>query len=940
MKFFFFFMICFITTATAQKVDFTFASSNGLFCNPSTIQFNQACTGKPISFIWDFGNNKYGDKSVENISYTIAGSYTVKLMAIYKNTTLTISKTITIYPAVAASIAFDKNFICQPGVINFTGSASENIVNYLWNFGDTTVPENTSFNTISHSFANFGVDNVSLVATSNSGCSGSANTNITIKNLPITGYVSRSNGCVPTVVNFTTNVTLPVNGAITNYTWNFGDGSPPYISTVNTTSHNYPLVGQYFPVVTVSTNLGCFVSYNFTRLYFGTPPVSHVAYAKKNPVCGSETAVFVTKATNANRYFWDFGDGTTASSTDTIITHKYSTVGNKTVSVKSYYNECAAPALSFPFSVIGVIAKYVFSNTCVNKNTYSISDISSGISTNKLWNFGDGIQQATISNTVHIFPIPGQFKTTLSLLDSVSGCTDSTYQVIYTARPDLYSVDSSLCKNTTVAVSIINNYTNAAALYTWNVAGSKIGPVAKSSMTIKADTLGSFNNFVVINNGAGSCLDTINLKRPIVVKGPYLNFTVPAAICLNTSVIVTNNSQPFIATDSIKTWYWNFSNINNNVAVFQPGPIQYAKPGSYDIKLSAIDIYGCQNSLIKTITINPVPFLHIVPGIDTLCYGQPATMMAFHTNKILWSPAYNISCNKCDTTIATPLVSAKYYCTATNAFNCSVMDSNYIEVSIPFTASATLDNIYICQKERTNINVNPKGKRILWSPAAGLSDATIYNPVIAPMQSISYTATLADSTGCLTNISTAIVNVHVKSLPLAHAGPDKYYSLGTWYSFTPTYSSNVISYLWTPAFLLNCSDCAKPDGIADYTQQYVLKVISDSGCVASDSITIFEKYNGVTVYMPTAFSPNNDNLNDLFYPITRGVRTIKEFTIYNRQGKIVYKGVNFLPGNKLYGWDGRYKGAIQEMGTYVFTIEAINEIGEIFFKKGSFILIR
>ena len=930
----------FISNVKSQTADFTFETNDGLFCNPSTILFKQICTGNPTGFIWDFGNGQYGNKSVESITFSNAGSYTVKLIAVFKKNTLTISKKIIINPVAKAFIAFDKNFICQPGAINFTGSGTGNIINYQWNFGDNTPVVNTSSNTISHSFTNFGSNNVSLTTTANSGCSGTANTIITIKNLPVTGYVSPQYGCVPAVVNFTGNVILPVNSSVTSYSWNFGDGSPPYISTVNTASHVYSLVGQYFPVLTVSTSLGCSVSYNFTRLYFGTPPINHIAYAKKNPICGSDTAVFVTKATNANRYFWDFGDGTTASSTDTFIIHKYNTIGNKIVQVKPYYNECEAPSITLPFSVVGVIAKYTFSNNCSNKNTYTITDNSNGISTNKLWNFGDGVQLANVSNTVHSFPIPGQFKTTFSLLDTVTGCADITYRIIYTANPSLYSIDSALCKSTTVTVSILDNYINPSAMYIWNVAGSQIGPVAKPSITVKADTLGNFYNFVVINNGAGNCPDTINLKRPFIVKGPKLNFTVPSAICLSTPLIVTNNSQLPQAADSVKTWYWNLGNSNMNDTIFQPSPVQYTNPGSYDLKLTAIDINGCLNSLTKTITINPIPFLHIMSANDTLCYGQPVTMMAFHTNSILWSPANNISCANCDTISVKPLVSSEYYCTATNSFGCSAADTNYIEVSIPFTATVSRGNVYICQKESTTVTVNPKGKKILWSPATGLSDATVYNPVIAPMQNTAYTATVTDSTGCLTNSSKVLVKIYVKSLPFVVVGPDKYYSLATWYSFTPTYSSNVISYLWTPATLLNCHDCAVPQGIANYTQQYILKVTSDSGCVATDSVTIFEKYSGVTIFIPTAFSPNNDNLNDLFYPITRGVKSIKKFIIYNRQGKVVYEALNFPPNNKLYGWDGRFKGALQETDTYVYTIEAINEIGENYFKKGSVLLVR
>src|SRR5436190_4807434 len=123
--------------ATAQTADFTFQSTNGLFCNPTTIQFTQSSTGNPIGFYWDFGNNTQGYTPDIAVTYTSPGTYTVKLIAIYDQTIAEISKTIVIHPVVPISILFDKNYICKPGTINFTAQAAGSITNFDWNFGDS-----------------------------------------------------------------------------------------------------------------------------------------------------------------------------------------------------------------------------------------------------------------------------------------------------------------------------------------------------------------------------------------------------------------------------------------------------------------------------------------------------------------------------------------------------------------------------------------------------------------------------------------------------------------------------------------------------------------------------------------------------------------------------------------------------------------------------------
>ena len=92
--------------------------------------------------------------------------------------------------------------------------------------------------------------------------------------------------------------------------------------------------------------------------------------------------------------------------------------------------------------------------------------------------------------------------------------------------------------------------------------------------------------------------------------------------------------------------------------------------------------------------------------------------------------------------------------------------------------------------------------------------------------------------------------------------------------------------------------------------------------------------------MPTAFTPNNDNLNDYFYPITRGIKKIVRFSIHNRQGQLVFESKDQFPNNKLSGWDGNFKGMPQTSAAYIYTLEAICEAGETLYDKGSFLLVR
>ena len=944
-KFLVFIMSFFIfLSVNGQTADFTFQSNNGSFCNPSTITFNQTCTGNPTSFIWDFGNGNFGSNSTESNLYTASGSYTVTLTAIFENKVIEVSKTIVINPIVTVAVTADRDYICQPGVVNFAATSNSDIVNYEWSFGNPASVESNKSNAISHSFDAYGTQNVNVTGTSTTGCTGTFQTIFEIKKLTMSATASKRNGCVPAVVTFNATVKSPKNSTVSNYIWDFNDGTPIITTATNSVTHTYPLVGQYSPIVTANNSEGCTNTISIGNLAFGSPPSKHVVSAQNSKICGSETAIFKTFAVNANRYFWTFGDGTTLSSPDTFVIHKYNTIGKKTVTVKAYFNECStAASLITTVNIVGVIAKYTNTNNCANKNIYTFKDVSSGSVTGRLWTYGDStISVDTTISSSHSYPTSGQFLSKLFVTDSISGCSDSTTKIIYTATPSLSNSDTVICKNTLTTFSILNNYTNPAAQYIWNVVGFVNGPVAVPAITINANKLGNFDNFVAINYGAGTCNDTVRLDHQILVKGPNLDFKMPAAICINSTLTITNNSQPFVANESIFTSYWNYGKSNVKDTIDQPLPIKYNFPRTYSVKLVAIDINGCQDSLIKNVTVNPIPFLQVIPALDTICYNNTVDLVAFHNQSITWSPAATLFCTTttCDTAIAKPLVSTQYICTSTNIFGCSVQDTSNIVVSIPFTATVNAANISICQQESTQVDVNPKGKIVSWSPTIGLSNANIYNPVISPSQNTNYTITLSDSTGCLTNSSNVNLSIKVKSLPTVNAGPDKVYSKGESYTLKPTYSSNVSTYLWTPSILLSCNDCAMPTGINTFTQQYVIKVTSDSGCVASDSLIVSIECKYANLILPTAFTPNNDNLNDYFYPITAGIKTITKFIIYNRGGKVVYAASNFSPNVKTLGWNGTYKGANQAVETYVYTLEAICDLGEKLYKRGSVTLIR
>jgi gliding motility-associated-like protein len=923
------------TFANAQSVSFTYTSS-GAICNPATINFIATTSEVPIGLTWYFGNGQISNLSSPSTSYTIAGTYTIKLVAVFTNNVVETSQTIIVNPSITNTLTVDRSYICTPGNVSFTAASSGTITSFEWNFGDG-ITTTTTAPSITHAYTNFGVYTATVKATDAAGCFANATQTITVQNPPITGTVSPTSGCIPANTSFTANVTLPTGGSVTSYTWDYNDGS----STSNSNTHTYTAVGSYTPIVAIVTNEGCTNTFNYSAINFGTPPTNHVASSDKLIYCGSETPIFTATATNANAYTWDFGDGTISTVTTNTTTHRYTTLGVKNILVTPYFNGCAGTAINFSITIVGVIASYNYANTCSNKKTFSFTNTSLGNISNSIWKFGDGTLQLNSFNATHTFPTSGAFVTWLVVTDNITGCVDSISRTIYTANPSISNPDVFLCRNNNSTFTVSNPYNiNAASIYSWNVLGLSTSINQTSITTFSASNFGNFsNNNVIINNGSQYCSDTIFLNQTISVRGPNLSFTVPTtAVCAPAIVNIVNTSTAYLATDTVMLWSWNYGIVGTNDTIYQPPTQNFTAVGFYNIKLIAKDKNGCVDSLTKIVTANPSPFLRVFPRLDTLCLGQSGTFVAFHSDTLLWSPSALLSCVTCDTTIANPTSSSFIFATAKNIYNCTTIDSAFIIVQTPFTPSAILSPIYICKNDSTQINVTPPNKKISWLPTTNISNANAYNPFVYPTSNTSYVATLTDSANCFT--STATVNIIVKSLPQVNAGPDLALPYNVDFVINPTYSANVSSYNWTPATNLSCSICAAPTVTPIDAQQYIITVKSDSNCVAKDTINIIVECKYAYLLMPSAFTPNGDNINEYYFPITRGIKTISKFIIYNRLGQKVFEAKDFAPNNNTFGWNGKIKGEPVTTSSYVYLLSAICFDGQVLEKKGSFILIK
>jgi PKD repeat protein len=938
------FIVCNVAVS-AQTVDFTTSTATGNYCNPQTVVFTQTCTGNPGGFIWNFGNGHTSVHGIDSTVYNTAGTYTVTLTALYADSAIVKTKTITINPTPTVNLTAMASSICAPGNIDFIASGNGAIASYEWDFGDGSTPQTTAGNMVSHFYSDYGSYTARVKATTGFGCSATFSYVVEVKRFTIEGTVSPKDGCLPVNAFFTVTTTIPPGDAAQSYVWDFGDGTPTVNGTNNSINHAYTTTDTSHAGVTITTTHGCVSHFDFSPVAYGIPPIDLYALtvSGRDTFCGSEYISFKGKSLTANSYYWEFGDDAHALVIDTVFTYKYTDTGAMHVVVTSMFNGCPGVKDSFDIYIKGMVAKFYEENTCANKNTFTFHNISPGTVTHYEWTFGDtpNIKDSVNAAPVHTFPLSGAFPVKIMLRDSVSGCSDSITRVIYTAQPEFTRSSSTVCKDSTITYYVTGSYPAGAVNYVFHTDGDIIDNQGDSVLHHIALNHGSFTDFVILNHGNPLiCNDTLRLNTPTRVTGPVTNFTLaPDTVCLHVPVTFTNTTHPYFPSDNIVTWQWDFWDGNTDV-VQHPVPHLFQYPGEYIVSVTATDVLGCALRQEHKVLVQPVPEITVYPRMDTICMNRDtATLSAYTIDPFEWLPATNISCNNCDTIKAWPAVTTVYIAQATNAGGCSSTDSSVIKVYGPINLVVSPANAAVCPKVPVQFNLNAVGITT-WSPVAGLNDTAIANPVAISDTSVNYTIIVKDSAGCYAD--TVQANLHINPLPVVNAGPDRTLTYGTSFTLAPAYSAGSQSYLWTPPDDLDCNNCPQPTGIAVKRRNYTIEVTSDKGCKAKDDINIILACGNSNLYVPSAFTPDKIGPNNYFYPIARGYKSIKTFIIYNRMGNKVFERKDFEPNIATLGWDGTVKGNTYGNSTqaFVWYVEAVCEQGNIVTSKGTVLLIR
>ncbi len=614
-------------------------------------------------------------------------------------------------------------------------------------------------------------------------------------------------------------------------------------------------------------------------------------------------------------YNWSFGDG--ASSTDTNPVHSYTLA--QTYAVKLVVTGGNGCNDSITHSITVNESPVVIASDDVTLCRGSSVALNASGAQSYEWIPDQYLNCVNCPNPDATPPV-----TTTYIVKGTNsaGCSAFDTIAITVFQPIQVNVssDSTICEK-----QIVQLMAGGATSYLWSPAqylnnNTIASPIATPDTTTR---------FRVVGYDANNCFTDTAYVTITVNPNPIVQFDAGPDQCLtgNRFTFTNNSSAGF-------TYNWDFGDGDFST---QTNPVHsYSQQKTYTTKLIASDAIGCKDSISHDVTIHPNPI--VSSGMDlTVCRGNSVQLRAAGAQFYEWTPALDLSCSDCADPFASPLTNTTYIVKGSNSDGCPANDTINITVYQPIRINVS-PNATICEKETVNLWANG-AVSYKWSPAQGLSSTVVANPIATPAATTQYRVIGYDGNNCFTD--TGYVTITVDPKPTIELGPDLTLPTGTIHQLNPkTTNGPIISWQWTPGTDLSCSKCPDPSATVKKEITYQAVVRNEYGCSATDSITIRTFCDDTQIFIPNAFSPDGDGVNDILMVRAKGIEIVRSFRIFTRWGELVFEKNNFSPNTPSFGWDGKIRGQTAPAEVYIYTAEVTCDNLQTYTFKGNVSILK
>jgi len=372
------------------------------------------------------------------------------------------------------------------------------------------------------------------------------------------------------------------------------------------------------------------------------------------------------------------------------------------------------------------------------------------------------------------------------------------------------------------------------------------------------------------------------------------------------------------------------SAVPSTSGAFQPAAGSFAisaqLPATYSFRYLLNTGGVCPTSeAIVSVVVEPSPVANAGADMALDCIITSVTLNGANSSSgphisYLWSTTDGNITSGINTATPAANTAGVYLLTVTNiTYGCSATD----EVTVTADNIPPQNAVVSVQNPRCHNETNGAVSVISVSGGSGPflysfnNQPFVASPNFSSLGAGIYPLIVEDANGCRWETSLELENPPAISVD---AGPNVtiFYGDSTRLDaeITPASGNYVIK--WTPSDSLSCTSCPQPLATPDSTVTYHVLITDENGCTATDEVTVFIKFKP-DVYIPNSFSPNGDNINDIFM-IYAGDRIDKilELEIYSRWGESVFYVANFLPNDPQYGWNGMFRGKPAVLDVYAY----------------------
>ncbi len=866
-------------------------------CLQSFDTINLDATNSFVQFQWNDGSTS------QYYLVTQQGSYAVT--ATDQNGCMT-SDAIQIgsYPQTTFAVNDDTVCVGNSASLNISGSG---LVSYTWSNGNTTSSINTTQ-----------TGNYLITVSDTNNCEAYGSSSVT--NHPQTSpYIGVDDTLCMRDIKF-----LDAGAVYTSYQWSTGE---------TTQNVSIDTTGTYW--VEVQDTNGCF-GRDSINLTFNYGPTLNLG--ADTSICSGDSLTL--NGGQAISYLWSTGETTqnislgsagiyAVTTTDlntctSIDIFQLSIYNLPTVDLGSPIYYCEGTTFNQPLDAGSGYSSYSW----MNGGSSQVLMLNETMST--VWVEVTDVNTCSNSDTMFVIEDPKPYInlgsndtacsaqiTTLNSGNNTGGVTSYLWSTNQTSPSITFQTPINVSTPVTSSYSLTITDTNACVnsdtitLTTLPLPNPDLGPDTAYCYGSSFSTVLNPGQFSAYNWNTGNSSQTINIGA---FDSVYSVTVTDANGCQNSDYIIVSEyalPNPDLGNDIYYCEGTNFSTTldpgNFNEYYWDSGKSlpYHLVTGAGNYHVTVTDINGCENSDSISIFMSSKPVVDL--GSDITMCEDSVFMMTFDASTYLSQNQYNFQWNTGSTNPTVLITDFGTYSVTVTESNSGCMDSSSVSL-LPFNLiEVSLGNdTIICDGSSQLIEANVSGGSgysYLWSTGATTTSINIYEPG-------EYWVELNSNNNTCGGVRDTI-NYELAFAPDVELGDDIEACIGEEvYLVNQLASNEYTEYDWD--FM----------GIGDsmlVTNDGFYEVTASNACgTAVDRISVIFM-DCFQVYIPNAFTPNGDNLNDIFKPETDQPLEEYEFLVFDRWGNQVFKSTEIS-----LGWDGTYHGEIAADGIYMWKISYIS----------------